>query len=229
MSSKSEYKGKWWIPADSHNEIDGTLKINPDGTGTLEIRGELIKQDFSKFPPSYDDVEIISGKSSEGNKISLLNCHLAETSHSCDGFPIQSFNIKTNILNAHFSTKDTITFRKIMVEFKHFEYLIKSTRIKVTDPHQVTKNLTIQNITREEIPFFSVDDFKIKIIIDVHSNITIYPIRKITVKEMPYILIEADTERKYEDYLKIIDKLVSAPNSREKFKSGYKYSISYDI
>jgi len=207
MLSKSEYKGKWWIPADSHNEIDGTLKINPDGTGTLEIRGELIKEDFSEFPPTSEEVEIILGRSSDGSKLTLFNCQLAGTSHSSEGFPLQTINIATNILNVHFMTGDTISFRKLMVEFKHFAHLIKSTRIQVTNSSQVANILTINNVEREEIPFFSVDGFNIKIIVDVHSMITRSPLRKITVEELPYILIEAETERKYADYLKIIDKL----------------------
>ena len=52
MSSKSEYKGKWWIPTDAQNKIDGTLKINPDGIGTLEIRGELLKRNSRNFVSS---------------------------------------------------------------------------------------------------------------------------------------------------------------------------------
>jgi len=207
MLSKSEYKGKWWIPADSHNEIDGTLKINPDGTGTLEIRGELIKEDFSEFPATSEEVEIILGRASDGSKLTLFNCQLAGTSHSSEGFPLQTINIATNILNVHFMTGDTISFRKLMVEFKHFEHLIKSTRIQVTNSSQVANILTINNVEREEIPFFSVDGFNIKIIVDVHSMITRIPLKKITVEELPYILIEAETERKYADYLKIIDKL----------------------
>ena len=154
MLSKSEYKGKWWIPADSHNEIDGTLKINPNGTGTLEIWGELIKEDFSEFPPTSEEVEIILGRTSEGSKITLFNCQLAGTSRSSEGFPLQTVNIATNILHVHFLTKDTISFRKLMVEFKHFEHLIKSTRIQVTNSSQVA--IPINNVEREEIPFFSV-------------------------------------------------------------------------
>jgi hypothetical protein len=30
-------KEKWWISTDSNNKIDSTLKINSDGTGTLEV------------------------------------------------------------------------------------------------------------------------------------------------------------------------------------------------
>ncbi|MGP8254233.1 MAG: HEPN domain-containing protein [Methanoregula sp.] len=205
MLSKSEYKGKWWIPADSHNEIDGTLKINPNGTGTLEIWGELIKEDFSEFPPTSEEVEIILGRTSEGSKITLFNCQLAGTSRSSEGFPLQTVNIATNILHVHFLTGDTISFRKLMVEFKHFEHLIKSTRIQVTNSSQVA--IPINNVEREEIPFFSVDGFNIKIIVDVHSMIKRSPLKKITVEELPYILIEAETDRKYADYLKIIDKL----------------------
>jgi hypothetical protein len=207
MSSKSEYKGKWWIPADHPFEIDGSLNINPDGTGALEIRGELIKQDFLEFPLTIKEVEIILGRSSDGTKLTLLNCHLIGTNHSSEGFPTQSINIETNILNVHFSTRNTITFREIRVEFKHFEYLIKSTRIQIVEFPQISKRLSINNVTREEIPFFSVDDFNIKIIIEVNFTNTTSPFRKITVEENPCILIQADTERKYEDYLKIIDKL----------------------
>lgn len=209
MSLNSEYKGKWWIPSESTHEIDGTLKINSNGSGTLELRGELITQDFSEFPPTSEEVEIILGRASDGTKITLNNCHLVATSHSPEGFPTQSFDIEKNFLNVHFSTKDEISFKKIIVEFKHFEYLIKSTRIHVIKSPQTADEITINSIRREEIPLFSVNGLIIKIIIDVHSNIIQYPIREITLKETPYIVIESDIERKYADYLKIIDKLQS--------------------
>lgn len=207
MSSKSEYKGKWWIPSDSPNEIDGTLKINSEGTGSLEIRGELIQQDFSEFPPTSEEVEIILGRASDGSKITLYNCHLQSTSHSPEGFPTQSFIIQTNLLDVHFFSKDAISFREVKIEFKHFEYLIKGTRILIKKSPQDTNILTINNISSEKIPFFSVDGFSIKIVIDVHSDVTQFPIRKITIEEFPYILIETDIERKYEDFLKVIDKI----------------------
>ncbi|HII98036.1 MAG TPA: hypothetical protein HA272_01925 [Methanoregula sp.] len=207
MSSKSEYKGKWWIPSNAPNEIDGTLKINSDGTGSLDLRGELIQRDFSEFPPISEDVEIILGRASDGSKITLNNCHLHGTSHSPEGFPTQSFIIQTNLFDVHFSSKDAISFRKIKIEFKHFEYLIKSTRIQVNKPLQDANILTINNVTNEKIPFFSVDGFNIEIIIDVHPNITTFPRRKIIIEETPYISIETDIGRKHEDFLKIIDKL----------------------
>ena len=206
MSSKSEYKGKWWIPAVDQNKIDGTLTINPDGTSVLEIRGELINRNFAGFSPSREGIEIIWGRASDGSKLTLFNCDLVGTSHSSEGFPTQSFKINTTILDAYFPTKETITFREVRIEFKHFEYLIKSTRIHVIQIPE-TNELLIKNILREEIPLCSVDNFIIKIIIEVHPYITTSPIRKISVKESPYILIKTDVERKYDDFLKIIDKL----------------------
>lgn len=207
MDLKGEYKGKWWLPKKSKNKIDGTLTINRDGTSVLEIRKQLIKRNLFEFAQSSDNVDIILGRSSEGTKLTLLNCRLEGTSYSPEGFSTQSFKIETNILDAHYFSKDTITFRKLKVEFKHFEYLIKSTRIQIPEHSHITKNLTINNIASEEVPFFSTDNFKIEIVINVHGNLTIYPTRKIVVEETPYILIECDDERKYEDYLKIIDKL----------------------
>jgi hypothetical protein len=208
MKTETEYKGKWWIPGKSRKKIDGTLFINPNGFGTLELRG-VLSESVARHgePPQYENKGIILGVSSSGSKITLNNCQIQNTSRSQDGFPTQTFEVDTTFIDFHAKTIANAKFKMIRVYFKHLDHLIKNSSVQIS-LNKRTKKHTVEILNPKPILLFTIDDFNIKIHPTNRFSGSFGASNKIEIKEVSFISIESKKkDREYEDYLKLILKI----------------------
>jgi len=207
MKIESEYKGKWWLPNKARRKIDGTLIINPNCSGTLEIRGLLIQSPKGiGYFPEVEKNQIILGLTSSGSKITLLNCRVTNTSYSSDGFHTQTYHIDTTFIDLHVKTKEKIKFKEINIQFQYLDYLLKNSSIKKS-LNKETESLTIEIVKTVPIQLCTIDHFDIKVHTTSNVNFSSAASEKINVEGISLISIESEKERNYDEFLTLIYKI----------------------
>lgn len=102
------YKGKWWLPSNKQKET-GILRIIKDKEIKLELDYFINIKTGVKTSP-LENFEIILGETTNGEKITLLNCWAAE-------FFGKFFNIEFVFVGEHFNSLKDIKFKSM--EFKY--------------------------------------------------------------------------------------------------------------
>ncbi|MDL2320112.1 hypothetical protein LJC45_03155 [Alistipes sp. OttesenSCG-928-B03] len=129
MIEKYEYKGFWFLPNKESEKVAGILKYE-SGQISLELIGSLLgyKNPVDSLLEKHNDnayQEIIHGYSSNGKKITLLNCRYTHGSHnfSCD-FPIESYTSQYIIIGLLLDSKESKEFDEIKVENSLMSYFV---------------------------------------------------------------------------------------------------------
>ena len=98
------FEGKWWLPSNNQKE-SGILRIIKDKEIKLELDYFInIKKGVKNNP--LENFEIILGETTDGEKITLLNCWAAE-------FFGKFFNIEFVFIGEHFNNLKDIKFKSI--------------------------------------------------------------------------------------------------------------------
>jgi hypothetical protein len=119
MDEIQEYTGIWYLPDKQDDPVAGILHYNKKEKIILELIGSLSHKDNPIkifFDDESDYQPIIYGESSEGKKITLVNCNKGPQSYnlSCR-FPLTSFNCQYIIVGTHLTDKDQKCFSRINV------------------------------------------------------------------------------------------------------------------
>lgn len=109
MKSGNEYKGLWWLPDTSDNQISGTLLVRRDLI-VLETIGILgIDDPISHFAggivPQHD---VIWGISSEARKISVFNCYESMSFNTNCPFPVAKYSAQIVAVGKHIKSLDEL-------------------------------------------------------------------------------------------------------------------------
>ena len=65
------HNGKWWLPSDPDNMVNGTLRISNSKGIVLELFSNII---YGFLEKDFVDYEIINGETREGGLVTLHNC-----------------------------------------------------------------------------------------------------------------------------------------------------------
>ncbi len=114
MFESFEYYGKWWLPENPDDKLDGRLRFSSQEGGRLFINSKLSNLDFGKkkfFP-------VILGETDEGLPITLFSALPEYVSRRGElGFPYQiigSYVINGKIfIGANYPTEEGIVIKKI--------------------------------------------------------------------------------------------------------------------
>jgi hypothetical protein len=96
MIEEFEYKGRWWLPDDPEEKIDGTLSFTPGEGAVLDLIGSFENIKSTNYKGSITkkvwagkpfEPEIVLGTSSDGKNITLHKCFVTNGSDSSSGFP----------------------------------------------------------------------------------------------------------------------------------------------
>jgi hypothetical protein len=119
MKEIQEFTGMWYLPDKQDNPVAGILHYNKKEKILLELIGSLSHED-NPVKVFFDDESIyqsiIYGESSDGKKITLVDCTKGPQSYnlSCR-FPLTSFNCQCIIVGTHLTDKDQKCFNRINV------------------------------------------------------------------------------------------------------------------
>lgn len=119
MMESKEFKGIWYLPGQPEKSVAGILYYKKADYIKLELIGSFTEESdpiISFFSKGAEEQKLIYGESSEGKKITLVNCFKGASSYnfSCS-FSITSFNCHDIIVGKHLAEPDEQCFTKIKV------------------------------------------------------------------------------------------------------------------
>ena len=170
MKESLTYKGLWYLPDQPEKSVAGILYYNLSEKIQLELIGNIISEKdpiLSIFGKDNKRPKMIYGESSEGKKITLLNCHSGKSSYNfSSSFPLTSFLCQYAIIGKHLLSPEEKCFNKIKVLTPALPKWISSSLVKQDIGFEKNRILNFKlNIERQS---------------EIHSEFNINPNFKFT-------------------------------------------------
>ncbi|MCX6821998.1 MAG: hypothetical protein NTW30_04440 [Candidatus Aenigmarchaeota archaeon] len=195
MDSKNEYQGMWWLPEKPENKFVGALTFPQNEGAELRIIGCFDKHNLL-------EPIIILGETTDGKKISLINCIQTDLRTSHPGGETSVFEIDFIFIGVHFLKIEDVKFKSLSV---HFSYL---------DEWLDFKSLNERNGANGEIiiSFKKPGSVKTKlkdgteITIDIVGNIVHPPDMhtELRLNSKSFIIIKPQQEKSFQEFRGII-------------------------
>lgn len=119
MKEIREFIGIWYLPEKQDNPVSGILHYNKKKKIRLELIGSLSHEDNpikNFFNDESDYQQIIYGESSDGKKITLVDCFKGPQSLNFSSrVPLTSFDCQFIIVGTQLSNKEESCFNRIKV------------------------------------------------------------------------------------------------------------------
>ncbi len=123
---KRIYKGYWWLPSETEEQIAGTLTIDSRGNVKLELYGCFGPTDDYVIFDRKDDPAIYGRCYTPDSKmtdVSLIGCHSALTLNFNDNtFPLTRYTCQYALIGIHCQKIEDIMFFKAQVVFKELAF-----------------------------------------------------------------------------------------------------------
>lgn len=119
------YKGYWWLPSSSDNQVAGTLTISPDGSLLLELYGGFgLDKDGIGFERKKDSV--VYGRCYAPDRymkdISLFDCYSAISLNLSSSFPITRYTCRYALIGFHSDSLKTPSFFEAHIDFEELAF-----------------------------------------------------------------------------------------------------------
>jgi hypothetical protein len=126
MQDSREFKGIWYLPGQPEKSVAGILYYKKADSIKLELIGSFEDESnpiISFFSKGAEEQKLIYGESSDGKKITLVNCIKGACSYnlSCS-FPITGFNCQYIVVGKHLAGPDEQCFNKIRISTPALSY-----------------------------------------------------------------------------------------------------------
>ena len=107
MRESKSYKGLWWLPDDTNNQIPGTLLVERDNI-VLETIGVFGENDFLNHIIGDNVIlyNVVWGISSEAKEISVFNCHESVSFNTSCPFPTAKYTAQVVAIGKHIKSLD---------------------------------------------------------------------------------------------------------------------------
>jgi len=127
LQSKFQYQGRWWLPSEPDNHIEGTLYFSPDDGALLELSGSFNGDGIDLLQP-----EVIFGITNNGTKITLGNTIQTEISH---GALVSSKFIANYVFEGGFiESLSGKQFTAVMAKYTHLDEWVCSNGFEIDLP-----------------------------------------------------------------------------------------------
>jgi len=124
MMGEFEHRGKWWLPAQEDNQIDGTLTYSPTDGATLELAGDFADPSRAIGRQGFSTARLILGTTASGKRITLLNCAESHRSRGAAygaGYATSSYRADVALVGTHFPNYEEVTFASLHVHYSHLD------------------------------------------------------------------------------------------------------------
>lgn len=135
MGNNRVYKGYWWIPTITDDQISGLLTIEPDGHIVLELFGSWgLEEKGLCFERDFQPV--IWGRCYAENNhmkdISLFSCNSAITFNFSSSFPITRYTCGYAFIGYHGSSVNDRLFFKASIDFEELVHWCPPRNMQMT-------------------------------------------------------------------------------------------------
>ena len=129
------YKGYWWLPSISDDQVSGLLTIESDGHIVLELFGAFALEERGlSFDADFESV--IWGRCYDENNhmtdISLFNCNSAITLNFSSTFPLTRYTCRYAFIGFHGSSIDEQLFFKASIDFDELVHWCPPHNVQMT-------------------------------------------------------------------------------------------------
>ena len=140
MVKINEFKGLWWLPEDTENQVSGTLivKKNKIVLETIGVLGSASPIDHlaGGNAPQYD---VIWGISSEAKEISVFNCYESMSLNTDCPFPVAKYSVQVVAVGKHIKSLDELGNYDVKAYIEKLSYWFRPNIIQIC---QQDKNFT---------------------------------------------------------------------------------------
>ena len=192
------YKGKWWLPSSKQKEI-GILRIIKDKEIKLELDYFINIKTGVKTNP-LENFEIILGETSNGEKITLLNCWAAE-------FWGKFFNIGFVFIGEHFNSLKDIKFKSMEFKYSYLNEWSYPYWYKQSIYYKKNKVIKVETtyIDKEPIKIFlNIPDNKINLTFSFNLIDFLDSSNKKYKKRKTFLLAESEEQKTFSEWWDII-------------------------
>ena len=129
------YKGYWWLPSISDDQVSGLLTNESDGHIVLELFGAFALEERGlSFDADFESV--IWGRCYDENNhmtdISLFNCNSAITLNFSSTFPLTRYTCRYAFIGFHGSSVDEQLFFKASIDFDELVHWCPPHNVQMT-------------------------------------------------------------------------------------------------
>ena len=129
------YKGYWWLPSISDDQVSGLLTIESDGHIVLELFGAFALEERGlSFDADFESM--IWGRCYDENNhmtdISLFNCNSAITLNFSSTFPLTRYTCRYAFIGFHGSSVDEQLFFKASIDFDELVHWCPPHNVQMT-------------------------------------------------------------------------------------------------
>ena len=184
MLKDIEVKGFFFTPQTPDEHIAGILKFNKSEGIELDLFGH-----FNRFRyPSSTDNNIILGFTSEGKKVTLLNCYESSSRMTFPGFPQSKYTILYLFVGEHFTSIDEINFDSCLVEYEGLNYWLDISGFEKPVYDRDNSRFLIEYNTPNKINFELTQDWIAEISFDFYAPLEFFiPIDRVELTQKSII------------------------------------------
>src|ERR1051326_1502977 len=114
MINSFTYRGVWFLPSSTDQQVVGSLTFDPNSEPRLELTGTLVQRgsDTRELP-------FILGYTTDGKKVTLYNSFENLRSVSMPGIEVSEYTPMYVLVGAHFESEEYFKFRVIKGMFRN--------------------------------------------------------------------------------------------------------------
>jgi hypothetical protein len=173
LGESFECTGVWWLPAEKESEpqnvdrrVYGTLTFSP-GKGIVlstigDFRSSITETIADLSSPEVFCLAIVLGISSEGEKITLINCRHSGSTISGD-FSTSAYDVHQVLAGYHFNNQLELAFDALSLEYTHLGQWSSVSGFKVV-PGQELKEFSVTYKKPEDVTPITVNKYKIRLV-----------------------------------------------------------------
>ncbi|MHB8173636.1 MAG: ApeA N-terminal domain 1-containing protein [Nitrospirota bacterium] len=224
MGDKFSYTGYWYLG--EHKPVAGELKYDSEEGGTLTI---YLKEEFIR----EKKFEIIRGNCKK--PITLLHCRKGGFTVSNVGVSTATYKSSNIFVDVAFEKEEEIEFDSISVNFPYLAEWACISGFKISNNTKLKKSKVEFKIPKA-IQLLQTDPLKLSISFGGHlpEQAVAFSQKEVSLGQKTFLTIELTNEKKFSDYLKIIDLFqkflsfaVSAPSVPISIQGINKKNIRY--
>lgn len=198
MLASLSLKGYFYLPENPNEQIAGILKFNQGEGIILDLFGQ-----FSNFNnPSSTENNIVLGLSSDGKKITLLNCYIHSKHMSFPGLPMSELSVMYLFIGHHFRYPNDIVFDYCSIEYLDFNLWLGISGFSVPEFDKENNEITLRYKQPDKIISKLIDELEIVIEFNYSRPGNYFaPINQATIEQNPTLIFRPKEKASFLHFL----------------------------
>ncbi|MDX5576630.1 HEPN domain-containing protein [Streptomyces sp. ID01-9D] len=196
-----DLNGLWWIPGNEDDTVAGNLQFKMRDSINLNLNGSFKSFEELNEHKQYD---IILGITSNGKKISLINCLESNLRFSFPGYASDSYRARYLFIGVHLNTLEDMAFERYYISFSNLAKWTKSSGFSRREeyyPDDTFKKLDVSYEFPEVKEIAKVNNTKISLHYTFNTKGDFMSNLNLTQKT--YIKLDNDSAINFNDFMKI--------------------------